>query len=62
MLKTIGIGLLTVLVLALILAAQAFAWVFATVIHYGIPALVIALLIYAYLRYGLKKKKDEDKI
>jgi hypothetical protein len=55
------IGLLAILVLAIILGLQAFAWVFTTVIHYGLIALVIAVILYLYFKLRGNKKDKQPK-
>jgi hypothetical protein len=43
--RTVILALLTIAILALILAVKAFVWVFATIFEYGILALIIACLL-----------------
>lgn len=52
------IGFIAILVLALILASRAFVFVFTMVLHYGIIALVIAVLIWAAFWIRNKTKGD----
>lgn len=56
--KVIIIGLLTILLLALIVGFKAFLFVFGTIMHYGLFALCIAILI--YLGYRFTSKKDDE--
>ena len=59
--NAIIIGIITVVILAIILGLQAFAWVFSIVINYGIPALVIALVIFAYFKFRGRNRDRDDK-
>lgn len=56
--QTIIIGVITVVILALLFAVKAFTFVFVTVLHYGIYALILALLIYVVVK-TFKRKDDE---
>jgi len=51
---------LVILVLAVILGLQAFAWVFTTIIHYGLIAIFIAAILFVYFKYIRKSKKDKQ--
>ena len=58
-LTAILIGLGIIIVLALILAIKAFAWVFSIVFHYGIIALVIVGILVLILKWRIKNKKKQ---
>lgn len=54
------IGLLTIVIAAILMATQAFVWVFTTIIHYGLISLVIAAVVYLYFWSRSKRKKKEN--
>lgn len=58
-LTAILIGLGIIVILALILAIKAFAWVFATIFHYGLIALVIVAIIAVIIKFRIKNKKNQ---
>lgn len=56
------IAVLTILVLAILLAVKAFVWVFSSVFYYGCLALTIALLIFGFMKLrGMFKREDNGK-
>lgn len=55
------VGLGFVLVLAFILAMKAFIWVFATIFHYGIIALIVTFII-GLIIYARNVNKKKPKI
>lgn len=59
--KKIAIAVLAILILAFILAAKAFAWVFVTIFHYGIVAICLAVVLWLLFTVFLKSTKKEDK-
>lgn len=59
--KKLSIAVITILVLAFILASHAFVWVFATIVEYGFYALIIAFVLYLVWKVKNRKKDKEDK-
>lgn len=55
------VGLLTIVLAAFIMGIKAFIWVFSTVLHYGLVAFVIALLIFLLFVRRSKTNKNNEK-
>jgi hypothetical protein len=49
--RLIVFGLLVVLILALVLAVKAFAWVFVTIFDYGMMAIILGAIIWAAIKF-----------